>query len=101
MAEQTYQGIYNDEAGGLTPYGRTVMDAWVFEIIPPAETCAGWSACDMEDLSRKVAAAWARYDNEPRNLPDDLRMRHAMIYEQAHKLGGEIPTWDPDIDGDD
>jgi len=54
----------------------------------------------MQELSNKVAAAWARYDNEPRNLPDDLRMRHAMIYEQARTRGGRA-EWDPNIDGDD
>ena len=100
MAEHNYPGIYNDEAGGLTPFGRTVMDAWVFEIIPISETCAGWNASQMEALSAKVAVAWAQYDNEPRNLPDDYRMRHAMLYEQA-RMRGEGVEWDPNIDGDD
>jgi hypothetical protein len=100
MPLQTYPGIYKDEAGGLTPFGRIVMDAWVFEIIPSAETCEGWDTSRMEELTSKVAAAWAQYDNEPRNLPDDLRMRHAMLYEQAMRRGDEA-KWDPNIDGDD
>ena len=100
MSIQTYCGIYNDEAGGLTSHGRIVMDAWVFEIIPSTEPCEGWNSSRMEALSNKVAAAWAQYDNEPRNLPDDLRMRHAMIYEQARARGGRV-EWDPNIDGDD
>ena len=100
MAEHNYPGIYNDEAGGLTPFGRTVMDAWVFEIIPSSECCEGWDASRMEELSSKVATVWAQYDNEPRNLPDDLRMRHAMLYEQAMRRGDQA-KWDPNIDGDD
>jgi hypothetical protein len=100
LSIQTYCGIYNDEAGGLTPHGRIVMDAWVFEIIPASEPCEGWDFFRMVELSNKVAAAWARYGNEPRNLPDDLRMRHAMIYEQARTRGGRA-EWDPNIDGDD
>jgi len=80
------------------------MDAWVFEIIASAETCEGWDAARMEALSSKVAAAWMQYDNEPRNLPDDLRMRHAMLYEQAMRRGDNVDQkseWDPNIDGDD
>lgn len=100
MPEQKYAGIYNDEAGGLTPIGRVVMDAWVFEIIPVSETCEGWDSDQMEELSSKVSAAWQQYENSPRNLPDDLRMRHAMLYEQA-RMRGEGISWDPNIDGDD
>lgn len=100
MPQQTYPGIYNDEAGKLTHYGRTVMDAWVFEIIPTSETCEGWDFFRMKELSNKVAAVWLQYDNEPRNLPDDYRMRHAMLYEQA-RMRGEKAIWDPNIDGDD
>lgn len=100
MSIQTYCGIYKDEAGGLTPLGRIVMDAWVFEIIPASEPCEGWDAARMQELSNRVTAAWASFDNDPRNLPDDLRMRHAMIYEQALARGGRA-EWDPNIDGDD
>lgn len=100
MSMQSYCGVYNDEAGGLTSLGRIVMDAWVFEIIPGSETCEGWDASRMEALSNQVAAVWVQYDNEPRNLPDDLRMRHAMIYERA-RMRGEQAEWDSNIDGDD
>jgi hypothetical protein len=100
MSTQKYVGIYKDGAGGLTPMGRTVMDAWVFEIIPVSETCEGWDFSRMEELAGKVSAAWIQYENTPRNLPDDLRMRHAMLYEQA-RMRGENVSWDPNIDGDD
>lgn len=100
MSGQKYAGIYNDKTGGLTPHGRVVMDAWVFEIIPVSETCEGWDASQMEELSGKVSAAWLQYENSPRNLPDDLRMRHAMLYEQA-RMRGESVSWDSNIDGDD
>ncbi|HEU4709308.1 MAG TPA: hypothetical protein VFS17_08350 [Methylophilaceae bacterium] len=100
MSTQNYPGIYKDEAGGLTPMGRTVMDAWVFEIIPTSETCEGWDLSRMDALARQVADKWAEFDNSPRNLPDDYRMRHAMLYEQA-RMRGEGVEWDPTIDGDD
>ena len=100
MPEQIYAGIYDDESGGLSPTGRIIMDAWVFEIIPVSETCEGWNSSQVEELSRKVAAAWQQYDSSPRNLPDDMRMRHAMMYQQA-KMRGERVVWDPNIDGDE
>lgn len=95
-----YVGIYNDEAGGLTDFGRVVMDAWVFEIIPSSETCAGWDETQMQSLAEQVAAAWARYDNAPANLPEDLRMRHALIYEHA-MMRGRDAGWDPELSGED
>ncbi|HZV97575.1 MAG TPA: hypothetical protein VFF74_01160 [Methylophilaceae bacterium] len=97
---QKYAGIYNDNAGGLTNLGRIVMDAWVFEIIPMSETCEGWDAVQMQNLYDKVFAAWEPYGGMPGNLPDDLRMRHAMIYESATKRG-QATDWDSTIDGDD
>src|SRR4051794_7917166 len=100
MTAQAYEGIYNDEASGLTRLGRIVMDAWVFEIINSSETCAGWDAVRMQALEQQVAAAWAIYDNKASNLPDDLRMRHAMIYEHA-MMRGQDQGWDATIDGDD
>lgn len=95
-----YAGIYNDEAGGLTDSGRIVMDAWVFEIIPGSETCAGWDETQMQDLAGKVAAAWARFDNTPANLPEDLRMRHALIYEHA-MMRGRDAGWAPELREDE
>jgi hypothetical protein len=100
MTMQAYAGIYNDEAGGLSRLGRIVMDAWVFEIIPSSETCAGWDAARMQALEQQVATAWAVYDNETSKLPDDLRMRHAMVYEHA-RMRGQDQGWDDNIDGDD
>lgn len=100
MPEHKCAGIYNDETGELTTFGQVVMDAWVFEIIPASENCEGWDDSRMQALSDEVSAAWQPYENSPRNLPDDLRMRHAMIHEQA-RMHGERPDWDENIDGDD
>lgn len=100
MAVQTYAGIYNDEAGGMTHLGRIVMDAWVFGIIAETETCEGWDAAQMQNLYEKVFAAWAPYGSMPSNLPEGLRQRHAEIYEIAMKRGRES-GWDPELGEDD
>ena len=100
MTVRAYVGIYNDEAGGLTHLGRIVMDAWVFEIIPGSETCAGWDEVQMQDLAEKVAVAWARFDNAIANLPEDLRMRHALIYEHA-MMRGRDTGWAPELSEDE
>lgn len=97
---QKYVGIYNDQAGGMTHLGRVVMDAWVFEIIPMTETCEGWDAAQMQNLYEKVFAAWVPYDNLPSNLPEDYRMRHAMIYKKAMERGRDS-NWNPELGEDD
>lgn len=94
----------NKRVGGkpekLTALGRIILDAWVFEIIPATETCRDWNASQLKALAKQVAAAWAPYDNNPGNLPDDLRTRRAMLYEHALRHTENI-DWDPNIDGDD
>lgn len=100
MTTQIYAGIYNDEAGGMTHFGRIVMDAWVFEIIPGSETCEGWDGHRMQSLAQKVAVAWAPYDNSASNMPEDLRMRHALTYEHA-RMRGQDAGWDPSIEGEE
>ena len=97
---QKYVGIYNDQSGGMTHLGRVVMDAWVFEIIPTTETCEGWDASQMQNLYEEVFAAWAPYGSLPSNLPEDLRMRHALIYEHA-MMRGRDAGWDPELSGED
>ena len=50
MSIATYCGLLDDEDGGLTPLGRTVMEAWVFGLIPETQTCVGWTAGQMQEL---------------------------------------------------
>lgn len=100
MAAQTYAGIFNDEAGGMTHLGRVVMDGWVFGIIPESETCMGWDASQMQNLYEKVFAAWEGYGSMPSKLPDELRQRHASIYESAMDRGRKS-GWNPELGEDD
>lgn len=95
-----YVGIDNEEAGRLTDSARIVMDAWVFEIIPGTETCSDWDELQMRNLAEKVAVAWAQFDNDSANLPEDLRMRHAMIYEHA-RMRDRDAGWNLELSGEE
>ncbi len=94
-----YQGIDRDPYGAMNPTGNIIRDAWVFGIIPEAETCAGWTVQRIDALYDKVSLAWEPYGNMVSKLPQELRERHHRIYttavKQARRLG-----WDPEL-GDD
>jgi len=94
MSEAIYPGIFNDHDGGLTPLGRTVMDAWVFGLIPETQTCNGWTAGQMQALIERVSAAWAPYGHLPGKLPEPLRDRHSRIYEAALRRA-RAAGWQP------
>lgn len=100
MAEQYYVGIDQDENGGMTHLGQVVKDAWVFGVIPEAETCAGWTASRMQVLYEKVYAAWEPYGHLPSRLPDEMRERHARIHGAAMERGRK-QGWDPELGEDD
>lgn len=95
-----YVGIDQDDNGGMTMIARIVRDAWVFGILPETETCAGWSASDMQLLFEKVHLAWDPYGHLPSHLPPDLSERHARIHAAAMKRGRET-GWDTDLNDDD
>jgi len=96
-----YQGIDQDPEGDMTPTGNIIRDAWVFEIIPETETCAGWTLQGIEDLYDKVTEAWAPYGHLASRLPPPLRERHQRIYEAAVRRARE-QGWVPELeDGDD
>lgn len=96
--DHVYAGLKNDKHG-LTQLGRVVLDARLFELIPPAEDCQGWDMGRMQALMERVQAEWDRYDNLPSRLPSGLRQRHAALYEDAIKLA-RSKGWDPEL-GDD
>lgn len=100
MTEMKYDGIEQDAKNGLTPLGRIVLDAWVFGILPETETCAGWNHAKMQILYEKVYAAWEPYAHLPSRLPDELRERHARIYDRAITVARE-KGWDPELRDDD
>lgn len=100
MTKQYYAGIDQDENGGLTHLGRMVRDAWVFGILPEAETCAGWDGSQMQGLYEQVYAAWEPYAHLPSRLPHDLQQRHAQYYAQA-VVTARNEGWDAELGEDD
>lgn len=100
MTEQLYVGIDQDENGGLTHIGRIVLDAWVFNILPESEKCAGWDAAQIQNLYEKVYSAWGPYAHLPSRLPDDLRQRHEQIYIQAI-ANARSKGWDAELKDED
>lgn len=96
----SYAGIHDDERAGLTHLGRIVRDAWVFELLPESESCAGWSAARMQQLYEQVYAAWEPYGHLPSRLPEALRMRHATLYAQAIDHAKER-GWNAELGEDD
>lgn len=78
-----YAGIDEDHYGGMTPTGTVIRDAWVFGILPPEETCKGWSPARLQQLYDKVHQAWAPYGHLASRLPPDLAERHRQIHDEA------------------
>jgi len=97
---KTYPGIDKDPHGAMNPTGNIIRDAWVFEIIPEAESCAGWTVQGIDSLYDKVAVAWEPYGNLVSNLPDDLRERHKRIYDAAIARAREL-GWNPELKDED
>ena len=95
-----YAGIDKDPKGAMNPTGNIIRDAWVFGIIPETETCAGWTVQGIDSLYDKVSAAWAPYGHLVSRLPEDLRQRHARIYEAAVASARSL-GWDPELADED
>lgn len=95
-----YVGIENDLFGGMTDQGRIIRDAWVFGILPESQGCAGWTLGQIQELYEKVYAEWEKHGHIPSHLPENLRVRYVMLYEQAVKLARE-QGWDPEMGDDD
>ncbi|SEI45570.1 hypothetical protein [Nitrosomonas eutropha] len=96
MREKGYSGVDQDAAGGLTPLGRIVIDAWVFGILPESETCTGWNMSRMQVLYEEVYAAWEPYSHLPSLLPPELQQRHSVLYEQRIAITRNS-GWDTDL----
>lgn len=99
MAEPTTYCGFNAEPHGITVLGRTVLDAWVFELLPRSEDCAGWDLQRMQQLMDRVSARWDEVGMLPSRLPPDLQRRHAELYAWAAERG-RARGWDPEL-GDD
>jgi hypothetical protein len=88
-----YVGIDNDMFGGMTTIGKTIRDAWVFELIPETETCEGWNLAGIDALLQKVNAEWDKYGCLVSRLPPELFERHQRIHGEAVKVARE-QGWD-------
>ncbi|MCG6898862.1 MAG: hypothetical protein LJE75_02565 [Gammaproteobacteria bacterium] len=79
----SYVGIDNDINGAMTPIGKIIRDAWVFELLPETETCKGWNVGQIAMLLDKVNAEWDKYGCMVSQLPAALRERHQRIHGAA------------------
>ncbi len=87
---QNYVGIDKDINGGMTPIGKVIRDAWVFELLSESETCENWSYAEVDALQDKVNAQWDKYGCLVRNLPDDIRQRHERIHNEAIEKARQV-----------
>jgi hypothetical protein len=99
MDASRYVGFHQDKHG-ITQLGRVVLDGWLFGFIPESEDCAGWEIGRMQALMDQEAREWDKYGNLPSRLPDDLRRRHADLYERA-MAEARGKGWDPELGEDD
>ncbi len=99
---RVYVGLENEINGGMTPIGKVIRDAWVFEILDENETCKGWNLAGIDSLLQKVNAEWDKYGCLVSHLPPELAQRHARIHgeglKKANQAGwyGEFETDDED-----
>ena len=91
-----YVGLRNEVNGGMTHYGQTVRDGWVFGLIPETEDCANWDSGQMQSLYEKICAEWEKYGHLPSRLPNALRERHEKIYQDAI-AHAKASGWNPEL----
>ena len=97
---KTYQGLFQETRGGMTPTGNIIRDAWVLGLIPETQDCAGWTVQGIEALYDKVTEAWGPYGHLASRLPPEMRERHARIYAAAIEKA-RAQGWDPELGEDD
>lgn len=94
-----YEGFEKD-AHGITMLGRIVLDAWLFDLIPRSEDCAGWDLQRMQQLMDQVNKQWDEYGGLPSRLPPTLLAKHTELYQWATARARER-GWNPDLDDED
>jgi hypothetical protein len=96
-----YEGINNEELGGMSAISKIIRDAWVFEILPESETCEGWEHGRINDLKEKVNVEWDKYGCMVSQLPKELLERHQRIYGEAIARAKEAGwSGEHEIEGD-
>jgi hypothetical protein len=93
-----YAGFHAD-SHGMTMLGRTVLDAWLFELLPRENDCAGWDLPRMQVLMDAVQRRWDECGGLPSQLPEALRQRHAELYDWATRRARTL-GWQTEL-GDD
>lgn len=100
MNKLNYCGIDNDHFGGMTPIGTTIKDAWVFGVLPRSETCENWSHDRLQIVFDQTRDEWDKYGCLVSNLPEELKQRHAEIFDAATKKARKM-GWNPELGDDD
>lgn len=100
MNDKMIYAGFNQDTHGITMLGRIVLDAWVFELLPKTEDCAGWDLPRMQQLMQQVNERWDEYGTLPSRLPPELRERHTELYAWATTRARER-GWDPELGDDD
>lgn len=95
--QKTYMGLDEDLKTGLGPTAKIILDAKVFGLIGDDENCQGWSAAQVQVLYDQVSKLWQDHGMLPSRLPEDLRKRHAQIFDAAVARARGY-GWDPDRD---
>ncbi len=95
-----YVGVHDDLYGGMTELGRIVREAWVFGLLPESEDCKGWDRARIDDLYARVSVAWEPWGHMVSRLPDELRARHARIFEAAIRRA-RASGWSAELDDED
>ena len=97
--KMVYEG-FNQDPHGMTMLGRIVLDAWLFDLLPRSEDCAGWDLQRMQELMDQVNKRWDEYGNIPSRLPAELLEKHTELYDWATRRARER-GWDPELGEDD
>ncbi len=97
--KMVYEG-FNQDPHGMTMLGRIVLDAWLFDLLPRSEDCAGWDLQRMQKLMDQVNNRWDEYGNLPSRLPPELLEKHTELYDWATRRARER-GWDPELGDDD
>lgn len=100
MSEKMIYPGFHADTHGITQLGRIVLDAWLFDLIPREEDCAGWDLQRMQALMEQVNRQWDQYGNLPSRLPPDLAARHRELYDWAIQRARER-GWNPELDEED
>jgi len=96
----TYVGLSNEIWGGMTTIGKTIRDAWVFEILPETEDCIGWNLSRIDALLHQVDTEWDKYHCLVSHLPTELKERHSRIHGEAFKKAKDS-GWSGEFEIDD